>query len=178
MAITEKQNLGPYSAAGNSAPRMVKRKLAASQGIYMAGCPFQMNNSGLLKRTATSDGTEDQIQYIAAAGVAAEQAASTEIYVYVVSINDLWQAHADTSGTDVAATQALIGNEYGITVSTTAGQIGFVSVDVANANAVLHVEDIWPNVCPSDRNFGSTSDTPGILIFRFLQAAIDGEVAA
>lgn len=173
MAATEKQNIWPYSASGNTAPRKVKRKLAASQGIFMPGCPFYVSTSGTLKRSDTADGTGDTYHFIAAAGVSAEQSANTEISGYLIDTDTLWCVMIENNGTDAAATQALVGNQYGLKVSTTAGQIGYTTLDVNNANACVEVVDIWPNVCPSDPNYGTTSDAPGIAIVRFRSSVIN-----
>ena len=75
----------------------------------------------------------------------------------------------ETSGTDAAATQAMIGNNYGLTVSATAGQVGYTTMDSGNANATVRVAQVMGNVEPSKYDL---STAPGVALVRFLAAVV------
>lgn len=170
MAATEKRQMWLYSGP---APEVVVRQIEASQGIYMAGTPCYVCTAGQVKICATSDGT-DAVHGVLLAGVSAELADATEVRVGLITNDQIWAIYLENNGTDLAAGQTLVGDEYGITVSATAGQLGYTTLDTNNSNAVAQIVDIMPNVEPSKY---STSDTQGVALIRFKQSIIDTSMA-
>ena len=174
MAATEKQNIWAYASVGNVTPQTVIRKMKATQGIYMAGCPFYINTDGTLTRATTSDGTNDAFHCFARAGVTAQLAANTEIRVDLIRADILYAVYVENNDSDAAATQDLIGAAYGLRVSATAGKIGYVTVDVNNSNDTVKIVDIMPNI---EGSMQTIATSPGIAIVQFLQGVIDQELA-
>jgi len=170
MAITNKRNIWLYSSEGNVAPAKLNLKIAASQGTFIPGTLFYMSTSGTLKKSDTADGTGDLYQYMALQEVTSELAANTEIPVIRITEDQIFAVYLENNTADLAATQALIGDQYGLTIAT-AAPIGYVTVDINNGNACVEVVNIMPNVEPSKN---TTSDSPGIALVRFLDTVLHG----
>jgi hypothetical protein len=170
MAATEKRNIWLWSGD----MEVVTRPIAASQGIYMPGALCYVSTSGTVKLADTSDGTGDVVHGIILDGVAAELAANTEIKIGLVTIDQVWAVYTENNDSDVAVTQAAVGNEYGFRIATGAGKIGYCTLDLNNSNDTVTVFDIASNVEPSKF---TTSDNPGVALVKFLRAAIEAEKA-
>jgi hypothetical protein len=175
MTITQKANLWPVSHRDGSRIAITSepKKIAASQSTYIAGALFYESTSGTLKVSDTSDGTGDLYQYRALELQATELDANTEIMVARISAQHIYGIMVENNTADAAATAALKGNEYGLTISTTSGMKGYVTLDVNNSNPAFHVTAIHPEWYPLDPNYGSTTDTPGIVYGYFLPSVID-----
>ena len=182
MAATEKKQMWFWSSPDGVAPEKVTRKIAASQGVFMPGAPCYISTSGTVKLADTSDGTGDTIHGFivglanktTAWPITAELAANTEVEVSLIDTDDTYAVFVENNGTDAAATQAMVGDSYGLTVSTTATQIGYTTVDVNNSNTTVIVQDIMSNVNPSKY---TTSTAPGIMLVKFLPANVNASKA-
>ena len=174
MAIaTQKRNIWFYSSADGVPPEIKNYPIAASQGIYMPGAPVYVSTSGTVKLCDTADGSDAWHGFLVS-GVAAELAADTVVRVQMIRANQLWAVYVSNTDADIVAAQTRVGDQLGLRVQTAAGQIGYTTCDVANANAVIQVVDLMSNVEPSKY---STSDSPGVILVKFLTAVIQAAKA-
>lgn len=171
MAATEKKQVWLFSDNG-VAPVVEEGRIAASQGAYMAGTPCYMSTSGQLKLCVTSAASASAIHGVLLAGVAAAQAANTMVRWARITGDQVWAIYAENAGTDVEATVALIGNIYGITVSATAGEVGYTTCDIGNANTAVKVMSVLSD---KENIKSAITDAPGVLLVSFLQANIDAD---
>jgi len=179
MAATEKKQMWYWKG---TIPPIRKQLMAASQGIFMPGTGGYVSTSGTVKITDTSDGTGDVwhgfiigvVDKTTAWPITAAFAVNAEVRMSMISKGTVYAGFAETSGTDTAATQAMVGDSYGITVSSTAGEIGYASIDVGNANTTVLVDNIASN---EEAAKFTTSDSPGVLLVHFLPANIDASKA-
>lgn len=182
MAATVKKQIWLYSTDDGVAPTEEIGLIAASQGILIPGSLMYLSQSGTWKAADTSDGTGDVVQGVFAGLVnkastwplTAELAANTKILVKRITTRQVFAVYCENGGTDSAIAQANIGNEYGLTISTTAGEVGYATMNIANSNDTVAVVDIMSN---RDAYHYSTSDAPGVALVRFLQSAIEAEKA-
>ena len=182
MAATEKKQMHWLSSPDGVAPEVVVRKIAGSQGIFMPGAPCYISQDGTVKLADTSDGTGDTIHGFIVGVVdqtkawplTAELTANDEVLVELIDADDLYAVYVETSGTDAAAPVTIIGDQYGLTVSTTATQIGYTTLDTGNANATVQVVDVMAN-----RNAikYDTTTAPGVAIVKFLSANVNASKA-
>lgn len=179
MAATVKQNIAFHASTDGVAPEIrFNQKIAASQGILIPGAPLYLSQSGTWKVSDTSDGTGDTYHGLFVGlqnadstwPLAAELAANTKIRVFIIRSTHLYKVYVEDNDTDAAAAQAIVGNEYGLRVATGASKVGYITMDVNNANAAVHVEQVMGNVEPE--KFDLTT-APGVAIVRFLPAVID-----
>jgi len=155
----------------------VRGRIAASQGIFMPGAPFYRDSSGTWTMQATTNATDDRIHGFCVGPVnaattwplIAEQAVNTEMYFEEVGLEDTYAVFVNANAADAAATDALIGNDYGLDMDATAGTIGQTTMNTGDTtNVVVRCTDIVSRVEPSKH---TTSDSPGIALVRFLTAA-------
>ena len=152
--------------------------IAASQGIFMPGAPCYVSTSGTVKLADTCDGTGDVfhgfitgvVDKAKAWPLVAELAANDEIRIGMIKTDTIFACYMTTGATDSPAAQDNVGDSYGLTVSTTAGEIGYTTVNESNANTAVTVQNIASNVEPA---LYTTSDDPGVLLVTFLPANID-----
>ena len=177
MAATVKKNIWLYSTADGVAPEVrANQFITASMGILIPNTPLYLSTAGTWSVLATADGTTDYVHGLFVGlqnptstwPIAAEQAGSTEIRVLIVDPADTYAVYVENSGTDAAATQTLIGEHYGLTVSTgTAGKVGYTTMDTNNAYAIVRVVQVMGNVEP--QKFDLTT-APGVALVKFLAA--------
>jgi hypothetical protein len=177
MAATEKKQMWFWASDSGVAPVVREYPIAASQGIFMPGASCYICNDGTVKLAATT-AAANQVFHGFIVGMAnasatwpvtAELSANTKVKVALVSTDQIWAAYAENNGTDSVVAQTQIGDQLGLTVSSTAGHIGYTTVDVNKAtNVVVQVVDMAPNVEPEK----FTTTAPGVLLVRFLQANI------
>ena len=179
MAATVVQNISYVKNNSNSEapPSVVTLPIAASQGAYDPGAPMYLNSSGQLKLATTADGSDDKFQYIALVGQATELAAGTSIKVYEITDDQIWRIFVENNDADATASAAYKGNEYGLRVATGAGKIGYTTVDVSNANAVVRVVNTYHEFNPDHQIYGSSTKSPNMLLVRFLPGVLHGELA-
>lgn len=171
MAATVKRNIWPRSGDSEALPQLVTLLMAASQGIMIPGCPLYLSTGGTAKRADTSDGTGDVYQYILASdpnGV--EYAANAEVQAWRITTDQEWLVYVENNDSDSALAQAQVGNVYGLRVATGAGKIGYVTMDINNANGAVKVMQLYSNV---ETARAAAADNPGIAIVRFLSTVID-----
>ena len=172
MAILEYQNIKPYSRTGNVAPSNRPYKMAASQGLFIAGHPFFINStSGTLIKGDTCDNSDDVYHVIVTENCTTEKAVGDLVNGVAITTDILWAIRVTDNGDAAAAAQALVGNEYGIAISTTTGQIGYTVLDTNNSYTAVHVENVMGNL--ESGRYDLTSTTKNIAIVRFLAANID-----
>jgi len=181
MAATEKKQMHWLSSPDGVAPEVVVRKIAGSMGVFMPGAPCYVSQAGTVKLADTSDGSDVVHGFIVgvvdqtkAWPLTAELTANDEVLVELIDADDLYAVYVETSGTDAAAPVTIIGDQYGLTVSTTATQIGYTTLDTGNANATVQVVDVMAN-----RNAikYDTTTAPGVAIVKFLSAVANGTKA-
>ena len=177
MAATEKKQMYALSTTDGVAPETVTRKIAASQGIFRPGAPCYISTSGTAKLSDSADGTGD-VWHGFIVGVVdksivwpltAALSANAEVRVQLIDTDTRYCVFVENNDADAAALQAHVGNQYGLRVSTTAGNIGYTTMDVNNSNAVVQVVDIWSNLDPETE---TTSTSPGRAVVKFLAANI------
>ena len=182
MAATSTRQMWFHSSDDGSHPNVERGLIAASQGIFMPGAPVYLSQSGTWKLSDTSDGTGD-VWHGFIIGlenksstwpITAELSANTAIKVARINVKHKYCIYCENNGTDSAVAQTNVGNEYGITVSATASEVGYCSLDLNNSNDTVTVVDIMSNLEPSKF---STSDNPGVAVVRFLNAVIEAERA-
>jgi len=182
MAATEKKQMYVLSTADGVAPNIVTRKMAASQGIFMPGAPCYVSTSGTVKLSDTADGTGDVhhgfivgvVDKSTTWPVTAALSANDEVRVQLIDTADLYVVYVENNGSDSAAAQTIVGDQYGLTVSATAGEVGYTTMDLNNANAVVEVIDIYSNLDPEKE---TTSTSPGRAVVRFLAANVNATKA-
>ena len=176
MAATVKKNMWLHSTADGVAPEVrANQKIAASQGILIPNSPLYLSTAGTWKLMATADGTTDYLQGLLVglqnAGSTwpstAELAGDTEIRVLIIDPDDTYAVYVETSGTDAAATQTFIGEQYGLKVSATADEVGYTSMDTGNANGVVRVIQVMGNVEPTKHDL---TTAPGVALVKVLAA--------
>ena len=164
MAATEKRTMWLYSGP---APEVETRKIATTQGVYMPGAICSLNSSGVIELAHTSDSANDNVYGLLLEGVTAALAANTEVKVAKFHEDQQWCIFVETGGADTTVAQSNVGNKYGITVSATAGEIGYATLklDSGTTNVCMIVRDIMSNVESSKY---TTSDSPGVAIVSVL----------
>ena len=170
MAATEKKNIWQWSG---DAPEVQVGRITASQGAYMAGAPCDVCTSCTLTLGDTADGSDGWHGFLCECQ-ATELAGSTEVKWVPIVRDALYAVYVESSGTDSAVVQSRVGDQYGLKVSTTAGQIGYTTLDVGNANAIVQVMDLAFNV---DSARFSSADDPGVALVVFLDSVVDSTKA-
>lgn len=177
MAATEKKNLWLWASGyGSDTPpplRSPRAGIAASQGAYMAGAPCYISQDGTIKRSDTCDGTGDVFHGQLLAGQASELAVNTVVRITTLRPLDIYAVYVENNATDAAMSTGYIGDQYGLRVSTTAGQLGYTTMDINNANAAVQVVEAAYQV---NEKFVSTDD-PGVALVNFLNTVIQASKA-
>ena len=179
MAASVKKQMYLYSTPDGVAPEVrSNQKISASEGILIPGAPLFLSTSGTWDVAITSAGSSNDAWHGFLVGLqdptatwpmTAAQAVNTEIRVLIIDPDDTYAVRVETSGTDAAATQAMIGNNYGLVVSATAGQVGYTTMDSGNANGTVKVIQVMGNVEPSKYDL---TTAPGVALVRFLAAVV------
>ena len=170
MAATRKQNIHLYSVDGDEAPVTVKGLITASQGLFMPDAMVYVESgAGTLTLVATS-AASDAIHGFLLEAPTAELAGSTAVNWTLAKRKSVYVVYCETSGTDTTMAQTNVGTAYGLTVSTTAGEIGYATLDIGNANDVFDVVDLMANV---EGNKFTTADDPGAVLVRIIESVID-----
>lgn len=173
MPATEKKNIWLWASGYETPPPIDAKGIAAEMGIYMAGAPCYVSQSGTVKLCNTSDGSDAWHGFLLR-GVAAELAITTSVRFSKIRPLDLYAVYLETSGTDIAEASAMVGDQNGLVVSTTAGQIGYVSLNSANANATVQIVGMASEYEP--RKF-TAAMVPGVAIVQFLNTVIQASKA-
>uniref|UniRef100_A0A6M3IGC3 Uncharacterized protein n=1 Tax=viral metagenome TaxID=1070528 RepID=A0A6M3IGC3_9ZZZZ len=174
---TTNRSLWCWATADGVAPNRVTGRIAASQGILIPGAPMYRDGAGTWKLRVTTAATSDRIHGLLAGVVnaattwplAAELAVNTEVYIDLVDEADTYACFVNANAADTYATDALIGNDYGLDVSSSTGYIGHTTMNTGDTtNVVVEVVDILSRVEPSKN---ATTDSPGIALIKFKAAA-------
>jgi len=174
MAATEKRQIWRHNKSAGQEPQAQRiGKIAASQGLMIPGSLLYQSQAGTFKAVDTSDGT-DAITHVLNTEISTELAASAEIFVQEIQDDDVFAVYVENNGTDAAATQAIVGDQYGLTVSATAGEVGYVTLDTNNSNAVVKVVDVMGNIEPE---LFDLTTAPGVALVKFLPAVINAAKA-
>lgn len=177
MAATQKRQMWLWSTADGVAPEVVDRPIAASQGIFMPGAPCYISTSGTVKLSDTADGTGD-VHHGFIVGVSdrsttwpltAELAANARVQVQLIDPDDTYAVFVESNDSDSAVAQSNVGNNYGLRVATGAGKIGYTTLDLNNANAVVNVKATMADIEPSKN---AAADNPGIALVKFIPANV------
>jgi hypothetical protein len=175
MAATEKKQMWLWSLPPGEEIQIRTLPIAASQGIFMPGAPCYISTSGTVKLCDTADGSDAWHGFIVGVEdksttwpLTAQLASGTHVKVAMINLNAIYAVYVETSGTDAASTEAMRGNNYGLVVSATAGQVGYTSLNTANSNGVVQaVDPIWVKDATK-----SSATSPGILLVKFLSTIV------
>jgi len=180
MAATRKWTMAFHSG---ETPQIVKGLITASQGVLIPGAPMYLSQSGTWKVCVTSMGTDAWhgflVGRVASPGtwpLTAELDGSAGIYVALIKANHIYSVYCNAAGTDSVAAQTDVGDNLGLTVSATSGEVGFTTLDTDNANETVKVVNIASNQDTTGRKY-TTTDSPGVLRVSFLQSVIDTDKA-
>jgi hypothetical protein len=182
MAATATKTMWYHSNVNGTAPNIVRGLVAASQGIMIPGAPLYLSASGTWKLCDTTDGSDAWHGFFIGLQnksstwpITAELSANTGILVARIREDDRFCVYCENNGTDSAVAQANVGNDYGLVVSSTSGEVGYVSLDLnSTTNTGVVIEDIMSTVEPSKF---STSDNPGVALVRFETAILEAQKA-
>lgn len=182
MAATAKKTMWFHSNVNGKEPNVVRGLVAATQGIMIPGAPLYLSASGTWKLCATTAGSDAWHGFFVGLQdksltwpITAALAANVGIYVATIREDDRYCVYCENNGTDSAAAQAQVGNDYGLTVSASAGEVGYVSMDInSTSNTGVVVVDLMSNLEPSKY---TTSDNPGVVMVRFETAIIEAQKA-
>ena len=181
MAATRKFTLSFHSSTKKV--EMVKGLIAASQGILIPGAPLYLSQSGTWKVCNTADGSDawhgllvGRVASPATWPLTAALTANDEIYIAKIDAAHIYSVYVEASGTDAVAAQTDVGDQLGLTVSATSGEVGLTTLDTGNANVVVKVVDIASNKDTTERK-STTSDNPGVAYVQFIQSIIDSAKA-
>jgi len=183
MAATEVKNVYPLQNDDGTPFEIQNGKIAGSMGVLMPNSLlYRQTSTGLWAKCDTSDATSGQAFHGMFVGlpntdstwpIAAELAASTAIRVLILKPGMKFAIKCENNGTDAAAPQAIVGNDYGITISATSGEIGYATLDLNSAtNVVAKVVEVGANL---DSIKYDLTSAPGTAIIRFLPVALDAE---
>lgn len=179
MAATEKKNMWLHSTPGNTPPETVIRKIAASQGIFMPGAPCYISTAGTVKLSDTSDGTGDThhgfivgvVDKSVKWPITGALSVNDEVLVSLIDPRYKYIVALESGGTDTAEVQTSVGDQVGLVVSATAGEVGYISANIAETtNVAVKIVDIMSNIEPE---FFDLTKTPGYGLVSFLPSVID-----
>jgi len=181
MAATVKKQIWLLSSDDGIAPTEEIGLITSTQGILIPGSLMYQSTSGTWTKADTSDGTGDTIHGVFAGTVnksttwplTAELAANTEILIKRITTRQLFAVYCETGGADTTVAQTNVGNDYGLTIATGSGKVGYVTMALDNAHSTVTVVDIMSN---RDTK-ATTSDSPGVAVVRFRAANIDATKA-
>jgi hypothetical protein len=175
MAPTEKRKPWLYSGAE---PEIVYVALASAQ-TFDEGTPAVIKSSGyaIAAPSFTSSAANALHGFFLADADA--PAKGTKVRMAKVTNSQVWAMYLSNAGSDTVASQALVGDIYGLTVlTTTAPRIGYATCDVGiNPTATfggLIVVDILAN---QESSKNTTSDDPGVALVKVTQVCIDASTA-
>ena len=175
MAATEKKQMWFWSG---TAPSVRTGLVAGSQGVMMPGSPLYLSTAGTWKLCDSTDGSDDTWQGFLVGVVdktttwplTAALTANDEIRVAIIDTNQIWAVYLENNGTDQPAAQDNVGDQYGLVVSATAGEVGYTTADENDTtNVAVTVVDIASNQEPE---LYTTSDDPGVILVQFLNSVI------
>ena len=168
MAVTEKKNIWFLSSPDGTPPPVRTYQMAASQGIFMPGAPVVFDAAGQLVLVADDGGT--MLGYVVgvvdkskAWPLTAALSAGDEVRVAIARAGDLYAAMAnDDTPNDVALAQTDVNESMAITVSATAGIVGYTTVNNASTTGTMYrCVDLMFNREPSKH---ALANSPGIAI--------------
>ncbi len=174
MAATFLKNIRFHSSTDGVKPATRIVDMAASQGIYIPDSLAYLSTSGTAKRAATSAGS-DAINLMLTDKPAAAHSVNDQVVATVIERRLKLAVYVENNGSDILIAQANVGNQYGVVVSATAGEIGFATLDLNDTtNKVFDVDDIMSNL--DDVKFTETT-SPGVAIVKVLESVIEATKA-
>ena len=168
---TEKKNIWFYSSPDGTAPPVKNYQMTASQGIFMPGAPVYMHADGTVSRVLTDGQTilgyvVGVVDTSKAWPLTAELAVNDEVRVAIVRQDDIYAGFADADGVDNTVAQTMVGDVICCTVDTTAGKLGYTTVNTAAIDApFFRVVDLMFNVSPEKH---ALANNPGILLVKHI----------
>lgn len=173
MAATRKKQISWWSG---DALAVRPGKITASQGAYIFNTPCYLSTTaGRLTVCLTSASGHQTLHGFLLNSPASAQAADTVVYYADASSapNALYAVHCETSGTDAAAATTLKGGEYGMTVSTTAGEVGYTTLDTGNSSDMFHVVDVISEAgALTTPDWPAAATAPGIALVRIISTVL------
>lgn len=182
MAATAKKQMWFHSSSAETAPNVTRGLVAGSQGIMIPGAPLYLSASGTWKLCDTTDGSDAWHGFFVGLvdksltwPITAELTGNDEILVAQIRATDRYCIYCENNTADVAVAQASVGNDYGLTVSSSSGEVGYTTMDInSTTNTGVVVVDIMSNIEPTKY---TTSDNPGVALVRFESAIIEAQKA-
>ena len=185
MAATVKKNIWWYSSPDGVAPEVrANQKMVATPGILIPNTPLYLGEIGYWETADTCDGTGDIFHGLfvglqdptATWPLAADPAAIAEVRVLIIDPDDTFAVYCENNGTDAAAAQAQVGNDYGLTVSTgTVGEVGYTTMDInATTNVAVRVVQVLGNLDTIDHDL---TTAPGVALVQFMASHVNEEKA-
>lgn len=175
MAASVLKTLWHYSPDGTK-PRKINGPIAASQGILIPSAPLYLSQSGTWKVCDSSDASDAWHGFFSgmrdkslAWPITAELAADTQIRITPIRSSDLWTVFAETGDADTTLAQTNVGDQYGLTVATGAGKVGYTTMALDNANATVQVQNLMANLEASKY---ALTDSPSAGVVSFLDSVI------
>lgn len=156
-----------YNEDGYTFPNIELGQIAASQGIYDAMHPCYQSTSGTLTKCATDATT---VHGFLLDAPSAEHSANASVPWLRIRSGDVFACFVDSDGTDTTAAQTNVGNDYGITVDTTAGTMGYCTMNKNETSSTcVEVVDLMYNIEPL--KFLLTA-SPAVVLVKFIASAL------
>lgn len=161
MSATVKCQMWLVSTDDGVAPNTETVQISGSQGLPIVGTPMVRAADGYWDVVA-SNGTK--IHGFLTETIDTEKDEGDTIRIVRADTKCLYAIYCENDGSDSAVVQSDVGDRYAITVSTTAGQVGYATLDLNDtSNAVLSLVDLMAN---RESIKYSLSDNPGVALVR------------
>ena len=167
MAATVKKQIWFISSDDGVAPNTETVQIAGSQGLPIVGTPMVQAADGYWDVVATDD---TLLHGFLAETILTQKSEGDSIRIVRANTKHRLGVYCESAGTDSAVVQANVGDAYGLTISTTAGQVGYTTLDLAEkTNLLVDMVDIMYNVEPLKF---ALADAPGVAIVRIRASAL------
>jgi len=167
MAATVKKQMWFYSSDDGVAPNTDTVQIAGSMGLPIAGTPMVQAADGYWDIVAT-DGV--LCHGFLAETILVEKAEGDKVRIVRGNAKHVYAIYCESAGTDSAVVQSDVGDAYGPTISATAGEVGYTTLDLnETTNLMFDCEDIMYNKEPLKY---ALADAPGVALVRLRASAL------
>jgi len=169
MAVTEKRQ--PWFVSG-PAPELVPVRVAATQ-TWTAGTPVQLVDGQVkIAEDCASGATDKSIYGFSAETIATAKTENDIVYIHRITADQVWAMYVSNAGSDSAAAVDVVGDQYGHAVEASSPYKGYMTCDLGYTTYLsMQVVGILSDLDTSI--VASVSTSPGVVLVRFLQAALD-----
>ena len=167
MALTER--CAPWCIQGT--PELIVGKVASSQ-TFGGPAPVYVSSDGQVKICVDSDSaSEIAIRGFVYTAVSSAASENTDIYYARITADQKWGMWVSNNGSDSAAAQSVVGDQYGHSVESSTPWLGYMTCDLNLTSYLsMYVEDIVSN--RDTKIVASTSTSPGAVVVSFLPDAL------